>query len=160
MKPALLAGVAALFLASSAAAQPSASSEREATGARKLAGTSLFTMSRNAERTWQLLHAARARRDAPAAACLDAALSRTDVALRTARDDAKGADAAWRAGDVVHARVAMNRIESSLAASIDAEHAAEVCTARGPDAPQATEQTTVDVHVPAGLPPGVTDFPR
>jgi hypothetical protein len=160
MKPALLAGAAALFLASSAAAQPSTSSDREASAARKLAGTSLVTMSRNSERTWQLLHAARARHDAPAATCLDAALSRTDVALRTARDEAKGADAAWRAADVVHARVAMNRIESSLAASIDAAHVADACVAHGADAPQTTERTTIDVHVPAGLPPGVTDFPR
>jgi hypothetical protein len=160
MKPALVAGAAALFLASSAAAQPSSSTEREASAARKVAGASLFAMSRNADRTWKLLHEVRARRDARAAICVDPALSRTDVALRTARDDAKAADAAWRTGDVAHARVAMNRIESNLAASTEAEHAAEACAARGAESSQTLERTTVDVQVPLGLPPGTTDYPR
>jgi hypothetical protein len=160
MKPALFAGAAALFLASSATAQPSTASDREAVAARKTAGASLFTMSRNADRTWQLLHEARARRDARAAACLDAALSRVDMALRTARDDAKGADAAWRAGDLAHARVAMNRVESSLAGSVEAERAGEACVARGRRAPQGSEGTTLEVYVPPGLPIDVTELPR
>jgi hypothetical protein len=160
MNPSLVAGAAALFLASSAAAQPNASSDREASLARKLAGASLVTMSRNADRAWKLLHEARTRRDAPAAVCVDAALSRTDMALRTARADSKEADAAWRVGDAIHARIAMNRVESSLAASNDAEHAAESCVARESASPLATEHTIVVVHVPPGLPSGVTDYPK
>lgn len=153
MKPMAFAACAAILasgvVARIAVAQTTSSPQpvadpgvRAKTEARALVATT----EHNASVVFDALEMARTRQSASTVRCVDEALSRADVALRRAREDASILDAALAARDASLSGEILERLRARVAAS----HAAVVSAAscRTSDAVRYVEGTLVTVIRP------------
>ncbi len=143
----------AIFLAASLVAGmclPASTARADSDLAAQAAGM-LAAMEGNAARVATMLRQARAARPPPAAQvkCIDAALSRVDVAVRSGKDDVAQVRTAIRAGDASAAHRALVALGSKRQAARDATMEADACRA---GLPHATEGTVVRVVVDRSLP--------
>jgi len=137
-----------------------AEAKDEAARARAEASSIVVALDAATEHVRVLLRRARPKGRHEEIACLDAALSRVDVAARYGRDHAKRALAAYMVGDVASARAEMMRLGWRRDASREASRAADACAPA--DAAPLGERpgtTTVRVFVDPSLPRDVTDYP-
>jgi hypothetical protein len=155
MKTTTVAAVAALVaLTRGAAAQTAGSpgpADDEAFHAAGEARALVATMQTNARTAWQALELARARRRQPEVRCSDEALSRADVALRRAREDAAEMGADFASHERLAARAALQRMRWRAVDSHEAVVTAAECV---PRAGVVDGRTSVTVLVAPGLPPG------
>lgn len=144
--------------APSASVGASASSSRpEATDARAQIEASLAQMRATSLRVRDQLRVTRRRGTKQQITCVDEALSRSDVALRRAREAGDEALAAYARGDVLAARAARVRLAEIKEAQRLAAADGSSCAARPANTIALLAQpgvTTVKLEVDPRLPPG------
>jgi hypothetical protein len=119
-----------VFVAPSAARSDGRSSAAtdEAGQAHIHAQAAIATMAERATLLMRMLREARAeRRPRPEVSCVDEALTRADVAVRRAREDADRAAVAYERGDLLEARAAVAAIDARDRLSRAALADARVC---------------------------------
>jgi hypothetical protein len=150
MKPMALAATAALVaVARIAAAQTTGSGGGPAVDgivrAAAEAHAMLANMQQNARIARDALQLARAHKRRDEIRCADESLSRADVALRRAREDASDLSVAMASHDATAASAALERVRVRYSASHEAEVLALSCTA--PVILRPGDRTRVTVHV-------------
>jgi hypothetical protein len=118
---------------------------RDARAAAAQADALVVAMDASSEHVRHLLRKARAQKWAHGVGCLDEALSRVDVALRAAREEARAAREAAHEGDAVLARGHLTRVARLREMARAAASGGQMCAA-GPEL-QAFEGTSVRVTV-------------
>ncbi len=150
---ALIRGGSALVLAFASistegiavASAPAPEEGAEARAAATQADALVVAMDASSEHVRRLLRRARTQKLTRAVGCLDEALSRVDVALRVAREEARGARDAAREGDAVLARAHLARVARLREMARAGASGGEMCAA-GPEL-QPFEGTSVRVIV-------------
>ena len=99
----------------------------EARAAKAIAAQAIATLEATSAQVRTLLRRARARGSRDEIACVDEGLSRADVAMRNAREDAATAQNAYAQGNVVDARKANDRVTRARDAARIAASAASAC---------------------------------
>ena len=149
MKPTAFAALAALVaVARMASAQATGSPDavaeagvRATTEARAL----VATMQHNSWIALEALETARTHRRADEIRCADEALSRADVALRRAREDAASLEAAVASRDELTTSGLVARLRTRAGTSREAQVTAVGCTM--PEASRQTDRTLITVRV-------------
>jgi len=118
----------------------------ESRAAQAAAAGAIASMEATAARVRVMLRRARARGHRDEIACVDEGLSRADVAVRHAREEAKVAADAYARPDVAEARRAMTRVMLERDAARNAASVADACFA-GDASPGKTAGTQVSVLV-------------
>lgn len=155
---ALSLGAATLAVAIGISATAHADAPDEATRARGAVAASVGSLEQATARVRAMLRRARTRGRADEIACLDAALTRVDVAARYGRDHAQRALAAWREGDATVARQETLRLAWRVEASREASLVAEAC-APADEHVVARPGTTVRVWIDPALPRDAPSYP-
>ncbi len=130
---------------------PTAHAEPDARAIAAHVDALVVAMDASSEHVRRLLRKARVQKWPRGVACLDEALSRVDVALRVAREEARGAREAAHGGDVDRARAHLSRVTRLREMARAGAAGGEMCAA-GPEF-QAFEGTTVRVIVDASIAP-------
>ena len=99
----------------------------EARAAKNLAAQAIATLETTSAQVRALLRRARARGIRDEIACVDEGLSRADVAMRNAREDATAAQNAYAQGNVADARRANDRVTRARDNARIAASAASAC---------------------------------
>lgn len=153
MKTTTLAAIAALVAVARVAAADPTTSARDADGealrAAAEAHTLLSAMQGDTRVAREALVLARARGRREEVRCADESLSRADVALRNARDDAAEIAQAVAVRQWSSALAAFERLRRRASASHEARVLATTCSA--PPAP-AGDRTVVTVRIDPGVP--------
>jgi hypothetical protein len=109
------------------ASVPNEAVAAEARAAKAMASQAIATLDATAAQVRTLLRKARARGMRDEIACVDEGLSRADVAMRNAREDAVAAQNAYAQGNVVDARKANDRVARARDNARIAASAASAC---------------------------------
>ena len=117
----------------------------EARAAKAMAAQAIATLEGTSAQVRTLLRRARARGIRGEIACVDEGLSRADVAMRNAREDAAAAQNAYAQGNVVDARKANDRVTRARDNARIAASAASACI----QPPERTSGTQVRVVMAA-----------
>lgn len=152
MRRAVFASMLALgFFASAARADEAASAViREAAGARAEIDSTLAVMHGVSHHVRDQLRLTRKRGTATQITCVDEALSRSDVAVRRAKDAGDDALAAYARGDVENARALRRRVDELRDVQRSAARDGAACTPSPPRA--ARSVTTVKVVIDSTIP--------
>lgn len=125
----------------------------EARAARAHVDASLAQMRATSLRVREQLRAARKRGTAHQIACVDEALSRSDVALRRAREHGDEAMAAYGRGDVDAARAALRRVAEVKESQRSAAATGTSCAPGAVVRPMPNGTTTVTLQVSPTIAP-------
>lgn len=148
----MIARKAAIFPLSLLALLPGAAAADPSASVSVRADRQVAAMDATSEQVRQLLRKARAQKSTRGVACLDEALTRVDVALRTGREEARLTREALRAGDARMADVHFARVMRLHEMSRSAASIGRACAA-GPEALPVVEGTTVRVVVDENIVP-------
>jgi hypothetical protein len=153
---AVVAAVAIVLAGAPASADDSI--EAEARAAKARADASVAAMSASTARVRAQLRRARTTKRADQIACVDATLTRADVALRYGRDHATHAIEAYARGAVDDARREMTWLAARLEASHQARKEADACLA-DVDAFAGPDRTVIHLVVDPTLPRDWSTYP-